>query len=67
MNANYGLMPDHRNRARGREKKIEMGTRRNRRVPKLDRFATDSKRPERIAPKSRRTSAHKQGSVLVEA
>src|SRR4029077_7549847 len=27
MNANYGLMPDLESRARGREKKIEMGTR----------------------------------------
>jgi methylenetetrahydrofolate--tRNA-(uracil-5-)-methyltransferase len=27
MNANYGLMPDLQSRARGREKKIEMGTR----------------------------------------
>jgi methylenetetrahydrofolate--tRNA-(uracil-5-)-methyltransferase len=27
MNANYGLMPDLRSRARGRQKKIEMGTR----------------------------------------
>ena len=27
MNANYGLMPDLKIRARGREKKIEMGTR----------------------------------------
>ncbi|MGD0291712.1 MAG: methylenetetrahydrofolate--tRNA-(uracil(54)-C(5))-methyltransferase (FADH(2)-oxidizing) TrmFO [Candidatus Binataceae bacterium] len=27
MNANYGLMPDLKSRARGREKKIEMGTR----------------------------------------
>jgi len=27
MNANYGLMPDLNSRARGREKKIEMGTR----------------------------------------
>jgi methylenetetrahydrofolate--tRNA-(uracil-5-)-methyltransferase len=27
MNANYGLMPDLKSRARGREKKIEMGAR----------------------------------------
>jgi methylenetetrahydrofolate--tRNA-(uracil-5-)-methyltransferase len=27
MNANYGLMPDLKIRARGREKKIQMGTR----------------------------------------
>ena len=27
MNANYGLMPDLKIRARGREKKIEMGNR----------------------------------------
>jgi len=27
MNANYGLMPDLKIRARGRDKKIEMGTR----------------------------------------
>jgi methylenetetrahydrofolate--tRNA-(uracil-5-)-methyltransferase len=50
MNANYGLMPDLAGRVRGREKKIQMGTRA---LNKMDEWiATNSVEPPAPAPKT---------------
>jgi methylenetetrahydrofolate--tRNA-(uracil-5-)-methyltransferase len=50
MNANYGLMPDLAGRVRGREKKIQMGTRALNRMDEW--IATNSVEPPAPAPKT---------------